>query len=315
MLCLLNMQSFKENNEMNVMISIDSNYILPAKVMLKSLSENVKEKIQVFLLYYKLNQQEISEFLDFFGGGCITVHPVFVDFSLFKSLPVSDRFPLESYSRLVGLFELPKMIDRVLWLDVDIIIKGDLAEFYWQDIKNISVAVVKDLGSEIIIAESHERLHLRSESIYFNSGVILFNLNKIRAYWSKEILIKQIGGFNFRLEYPDQDILNLIFEQDKIILPNKWNYQIKSWSRIEDKDLLTASVIHYVGPIKPWSELYENKVKWIWWSYYCKCFGKKRFIIFWVKNTRNMFYMRYLEKKINFLKQLVKRFIIKVKPQ
>ena len=64
---------------MNIMISIDSNYIIPAKVMLKSLSVNVKENLDVFLLYSRLDDDQIKEFSEFCAEKCnAIIHPIYI---------------------------------------------------------------------------------------------------------------------------------------------------------------------------------------------------------------------------------------------
>lgn len=297
---------------MNIMISIDSNYILPAKVMLKSLSVNVEEKLDIFLLYSRLSNSQIEEFSKFCTERSNAIlHPIYVDAELFREMPVNDRLPIETYFRLLALFILPENIERILWLDADMIIKSDITRFYRTDMGNTSIAVMKDQGSAIIIAECHERLHLQNDSVYFNAGVILFNLEKIRKHWSKETLFEWTNKIQYRLEYLDQDILNLMFEKDKLISSNIWNYQIKSWTEIKEEDLLCAAIIHYVGPIKPWNDKYDNKAKWIWWSYYCACFDKRKYYIFCIKNVWHIFFSKYLDKKLTILKKLIKKIISK----
>lgn len=295
---------------MNIMISIDSNYILPAKIMVKSLSLNTRDTIDLFLLYSRLNNEQIVDLSNFCSENCnVTLYPVFVGEELFEDVPLTDRFPVEACSRLMAPFILPEYIERILWLDADIIVKKDMTELYWKDMDTVSIGVVKDQGSDIVISECCERLHLKNDSIYFNSGVILFNLKEIRKRWSKKELFELMRNIQCRLEYPDQDILNLMFEKDKVIFSDAWNYQIKSWSKFREDDLASASIIHYVGPIKPWSSRWENKAKWIWWSYYCICFSKRKFYMFCIKNTWEIFYTKYLEKKLVFVKKLIRSFL------
>lgn len=152
---------------------------------------------------------------------------------------------------------------------------------------------------------------LLSAYVYFNSGVLLFDLDKVRKNWSKDIFFERVTNIRARLEYPDQDILNLMFEKDLWICSDKWNYQIKSWTEIKEEDLKMAAVIHYVGPYKPWSYKYENKAKWIWWDFYRMCFGKWEFYVFCIKNVWNLFYSKQLEKKLSFVKSLIKRILVK----
>lgn len=200
--------------------------------------------------------------------------------SFFIRLPVNNRFPVESYFRILALFILPDYVDRILWVDADMIIKDNISGLYEMEMGNGAIAVVRDQGPPTVISECYKRLQLQQDSVYFNSGVILFDLNKVRENWSKDIFQEWITNIQVRLEYPDQDILNLMFEKEIWICSDKWNYQIKSWTEIKEEDLRKAAIIHYVGPYKPWSYKYENKAKWIWWDFYRMCFGKREFYVF-----------------------------------
>lgn len=160
------------------------------------------------------------------------------------------------------------------------IIKDNISGLYEMEMGNGAIAVVRDQGPPTVISECYKRLQLQQDSVYFNSGVILFDLNKVRENWSKDIFQEWITNIQVRLEYPDQDILNLMFEKEIWICSDKWNYQIKSWTEIKEEDLRKAAIIHYVGPYKPWSYKYENKAKWIWWDFYRMCFGKREFYVF-----------------------------------
>ena len=297
---------------MNIMISIDSNYIIPAKVMLKSLSVNVKENLDVFLLYSRLDDDQIKKFSEFCAEKCNAImHPIYMDTQFFNGLPVNDRFPVEACFRILAPFILPDDIDRILWLDADVIVKDNISGLYEMEMGERAIAAARDQGSPIVISECYKRLKLQNNSVYFNSGVLLFDLNKVRKNWSKDSFYEWINNIQVRLEYPDQDILNLVFEKDCRICSDKWNYQIKSWTEIKEEDMRNAAVIHYVGPYKPWSYKYENKTKWIWWDFYRMCFGKREFYVFCIKNTGSLLYRKYLEKKIKFVKSQIKRILVK----
>ena len=296
---------------MNIMISVDSNYILPAKIMVKSMSLNTEDNIELYLLYSQLSNSQIEDFEKFcLKNGEILLHPVFVEEYMFE-WGLTNRFSVEACFRLIAPFILPENVEKILWLDADIIVQKDIAEYYYRDLGTSLIGVVKDQGSEIVISECCKRIHLNKNSVYFNSGVILFNLTGIRKYWTEELLFDLIKKVRFELEYPDQDILNIMFENDKILFSDEWNYQIKSWSMVQENDLINASIIHYVGPIKPWEIEYENKGKWVWWNYYCMCFGKGKFSMYCVTNTWKIFYARYLERKIFLIKNFMKKILIK----
>ncbi|MGN0544685.1 MAG: glycosyltransferase family 8 protein [Acutalibacteraceae bacterium] len=283
---------------MNIMISVNQNYILPAKVMLKSLAMNSGGDLNIYLLYSSLKEKDIHAFSKFCSSECgAKLYPIYINPDIFVDMPLTGWFSVEIYFRLVAPFILPDSVQRILWIDADVIVKKDISELYYLPMKNAAIGVIRDMGGEYLVSECCERLQLNS--LYFNSGVILFNLDTIRAHWTKESFLEQIRDISGeKLIYPDQDMLNLIFEKDKLILPDIWNYQIRSWSDITLDVIENVAIIHFVGQIKPWDINYGNKARQIWWKYYSACGWKNGYYLARLKNVYN----RYIGNRIIRLK-------------
>ena len=274
---------------MNILISIDSNYIIPVKVMLKSLSLSIKSNFKVFLLYSKLKEKEVDDLDDFCQNKCnAEMQAIYIDCKQMfggGGLHLPGWFSEEIYFRLIAPFVLPDSIERILWIDADAIVKKSLFELYNSDMKEKSISVVRDMGDKGLVDSCAKRLQLNKKSIYFNSGVILFNLSAIRKRWIKDSFISYIKAIpQNKLAYPDQDILNIIFEYDRNIVSDIYNYQIRSWSDFREDEIEKAAVIHYVGKVKPWNEEYGNKVKELWWDILRRCGRGNSYYVLCLKN-------------------------------
>ena len=106
------------------------------------------------------------------------------------------------------------------------------------------------MGLPGLVKECCDRLKLKKNSVYFNSGIILYNLPLIRKQWSREQFIQAVYNIQkLNLVYPDQDILNILFESNKMLLADTWNFQIRSWNKVNEKVIDNAAVIHYVGEV------------------------------------------------------------------
>lgn len=214
--------------------------------------------------------------------------PIQITADNFKDFTATDRFPIEIYFRLSIPALLPETEERALWLDVDLIVNKSLCEFYNQNFDDNAFVACRD----IYVKEEHiQSLGLSSSKSYINSGVILFNLPVMRKtslndYYNFFVKNEEV------IVYPDQDILNTFFENRiKVLENNNYNVQILDW-RHNDCDLNSASIIHYVGPFKPWSKIYTNPAAQIWDKYYALTFNKGKFYILSQKTHRK------LEKKI-----------------
>lgn len=134
---------------------------------------------------------------------------------------------------------------KILFLDADTVITGDLSSLYNTDITNYYCAAVKDYGLEIQRKKSttelkfnkngqkmlisdylYNKLNFSEKDLrnYFNSGVLLLNLEKIREDNLEEKMLKYVE--NNDLMFPDQDCLNVFFKGKTKLMPYTYNFQI-----------------------------------------------------------------------------------------
>lgn len=170
-----------------------------------------------------------------------------VDWSLLASCPDMRYYSKNTFSRLL----IPEMLpheSRVIYLDVDIIVKSSLSEFWDADMQGRSIGCIEDSGDS-----SYQKNILGLEdTFYFNAGVLLINLDRIRQYNLFQKTLMWIDKYNYLLIFPDQDALNVVFHNDKIKLESKWNY------RPSEKNSNPYSIIHYSCESKPWSYMYTG---------------------------------------------------------
>lgn len=176
--------------------------------------------------------------------------------------------------------EYLKNIPKVLYIDADTLIQEDLSAVYRTNIENNYVAAVKD-GLMYQFPEHIAALNLRNKEFYFNSGIMLLNLEKIRQ---DEIIKKSVIYFNTHNDvFGDQDVLNVVFagkavplsyryncnsvffeEKDAKFLSSFWNENVPSTLKDVYKN---AAILHFAGH-KPWTEWFkEPYLKSLWWKY------------------------------------------------
>lgn len=254
---------------MNIFIAANDNYIYAAKVMLTSFFVNNPYSHNIYFMHSSVSQeniQSLKQLVQTFGA---TFLPIQVVESNFQSFVSTDRFPAEVYYRLIIAEIAPKEETRALWLDVDLVVNGSLDDFYTQDINNHAFIACKDICDR--------RDHLRNlscpaETVYINSGVILFNLERMRNYSLQDFCSYYLAQKD-SIVWPDQDILNGMFcEQIKVLDCDKYNVQVSNWRFHNEYDLNDAIIIHYVGNSKPWFRTYTNSAAHMWDRYHCIAF-------------------------------------------
>lgn len=267
-----------KEKDMNVAISITENYIEYAYVMLSSLFENNKNrKINTYILYNNIDIEKMSlfEVLEEKYHQNIICQNI-PDDIIPEELHTMQHWPKEVYFRCYLPMILPESEDRVLYIDTDTIINGSLDNLYDISFMNHSLVACKDYG--VLKGNLTDKQNELFSGIadfnkddYFNSGILLFNLDRIRTKITVEDIINTAIELNDKLFAPDQDLLNYIFHGD-VYYEDYMKYNL--FARLHfnegydyDRAKENAVIIHYTGR-KPWTgaALRYNTER-LWWEY------------------------------------------------
>ena len=209
-------------NIYHVGCSTDDNYIHHASVMICSLLENNKAgSIVLHILYGEL----LPENIDFLKGlvqryDCrILFHKV--DHTKLEGVKFRTARPLSAaaYYRLL-LSSILEDVDKVLYLDVDTAVIGDISPLFDLDVDKYALAAVKDV---VPCFDDHRAsLSIPYDADYFCSAVMLINLRYWREHDAEPLLLE--FAKRERVVYcHDQDALNYVFKGAWYQLPPKWN--------------------------------------------------------------------------------------------
>jgi lipopolysaccharide biosynthesis glycosyltransferase len=167
---------------------------------------------------------------------------------------------------------LPKL-KKILYLDCDIVVIKDISKLYAMDIDNYSFAAVPQYGDHRL-----QDLHLPVGTKYFNSGIMLINMEWRRtSHMTKKILtfIKKSPEI---LMYHDQDAMNALMRDTRLPLSSKYNYMtsvLESHLIDYKKVRKDIAIIHYTR-LKPWNYLCVNPLKKDYFYYLAKTPWKNR---------------------------------------
>lgn len=197
------------------MIVTNSKYLPYAYVMLFSLFRNHQgTEVDVYLPYEDLTDAEISGL----SGFCASypgkkLHPLYVGTAFKEQVESRNGINVETYYRILGLKLLPENMDRILYLDVDMVIKGSLLPLYETDLSGKAFAVCEDIFGKIngFHEANKRRLSIPPEYSYFNAGVMLFNLALLREEQAADRMLENIYRDYERYEYNDQDVMNEMY--------------------------------------------------------------------------------------------------------
>lgn len=117
--------------QMNILVGFNDSYAVPTQVMLKSLIENNNCTIDIYVLYILLSDASKKLLLSL-KSKRVNIYYIQVKESDFDNVPVMDGYSKEAYIRLFAHTYLPENVERILWLDGDLIINGPINEYYDQ---------------------------------------------------------------------------------------------------------------------------------------------------------------------------------------
>ena len=262
--------------------------------MVYSLCRSHKDaEIDIYLAYHDLRVQDIErlqKIISHFAQKKLHLLDVGGEFALRVSK--AGRFSHETYYRILALNMLPQNIERILYLDADMLVKKELTEVYETPMsETCPFTVCDDIEGHTrgTYESTLDRVAIPHNFHYFNAGFILMNLNYLRKRNSIGYILDAFYRESNRYPFPDQDILNIMY-YDKVqfvpwalynLPPDWWKIDTESLSRgiirfASYPDMLNPSIyqeerfadatiqirdnaciIHYMGFLKPW--MYRNK--------------------------------------------------------
>ena len=260
-----------------VAFTVDENYLPYLKASIRSLLKNAgSTPIEVLICHYNIDESVQNDFLDeLLGRKEFYAHEV--RFVSFKGLvddgclsaigSIGYLTQCASY-RLAIPLAFPNY-DRMIYLDSDLLVVGNIAELFNFDLKGNWLGAVRDLGYPDFYATRSGRQKWCSEHglgnvySYFNSGVLLYDMKAMREYAPLEKLVE--AGINSP-DFPDQDGLNIICQGHVRLLPEIWNVTIGFAMKHQPQLLEDAAILHFATGEKPWINRNVPFAE-LWWLY------------------------------------------------
>lgn len=256
----------KKNARIPVAFICDDNYALPTAVAITSmgLSRHRETCYDVSVIGTDLSDDSEKRLLSLNGEG-LSVTLIKKSFSEEQARVVQVRKRVTPSA--LFKFDLPNIFpetDKLLYLDSDVLIQKDLSALYGIELGETYAGVVSDA---ITLWGRPHREALRMQwNTYFNSGMMLMNLKKMREDMIPEKLLDyRINGRNY---FMDQDALNVVFAGNIRLVPPEYNLLpcFFSWYDIAQMQMLyhvefpkcvediyqNAAVLHFGDEKKPW---------------------------------------------------------------
>ena len=249
---------------MNILLTLDKNYLPPMRVLLTSLFlNNPGERFHIYIAGDGLEEGALPRALCNRFGAELTL--LSVGDSLFAAAPANRYYSRAMYYRLLAAQLLPQELDRALYLDPDMLVIGPLRDLYDTDMgESLFAACIHRGLVDLSTPVNRVRLHTQDAEGYFNSGMLLMNLPKMRARIDPSSIFDYVDRNAALLVLPDQDVLNALYADAILPLDERlYNYDARKYS-----EYLVASqgkcdmawvmhstrILHFCGKRKPWKK-------------------------------------------------------------
>ena len=248
------------NTKRAVVFAGDYAYIRQIETAMKSLCRH-NSHVKIYVLNQDIPQEWFSRlrmYVQEIGGDLIDCKLIGSQYTM----NWSNKLPHINHMTFARYF-IPDFVteDKVLYLDSDLIVTGDLTDLFGLDLgENYLAAARSCFGA----------------GLGFNAGVLLINNKKWKSETIRQKLIELTEKEHKNVKEGDQSILNMLFKDQYSLLEDKYNFQIgfdagaaeKNHAFIFEIPLTPLpKILHYISPDKPWKQFSVGRLREEWWKY------------------------------------------------
>lgn len=273
-------RSYPDKTSVNICFTCNQKYIPHCETAIYSLLCNASEEryYDILILHKDINsrwQDRVKQLEMLLPHATIRFVHIKEPY-LIKKYKTPGYLSIESTYRLLLLSPDYGQYDRMIYMDSDVIVEGDISDLFDLDLQSNAIGAMECLVSRYdsylkralfadnkpynIDAYKRNVLKLRFPDKYFHSGVILFDLNKARQIADEQRLIEILTTHYY--QGGDKETLNIAFNESVYLIEPKWNYlnALELLKNNKDKNVSDMysdisdekAIIHYVGVAKPW---------------------------------------------------------------
>ena len=247
-------------SRLNICFSSDDAYAQYLAAAMVSILRNTNREIRFYILTSFLSEENRNKLESLKSIGSFELEFLNINSEEFNNLPNKiAHLNLYTYYRF-KIATLLSDLDKVLYLDCDIISIDDISKLYDINICEYYVAAAEDITS----IPRKARLGTGN---YINAGVLLLNLDLLRRDGVEDKLFQYAAQNKNKIELGDQDVINYVMAERIKLLPDIYNYQYAtplSLTNVTKPEYARKApegivLLHYAGGKKPWN---TTEVRW-----------------------------------------------------
>ena len=207
---------------MNVCVTVNSKYMRYLYTMLLSLYKNNKRgSICLYVIQRDFTEENKKTILDLTEQYENWVKYIWIDEHKFDSMPVYTKerknLSLEIYFRLLIPELIPDEIDKILMLDVDIVVNHSIEELYALDMSKKCLGAAPNMCANFIVDKTFRKWYPKDRThwIHYNTGVLIWNLKRIREKYPREYLFQMAFKHKIETSTFEEELFNVEFGENE----------------------------------------------------------------------------------------------------
>lgn len=235
---------------------INRAYALPLAVMLESLKQHLRPGVRpvLHLIHAGLPDSILTAI-----ASSVETHSIVPSAVQLASAPSDARFPVQASFPLLMPELLPASLERVLFLDADMLVLDDLMQVWETPLDGHLLAAAVDGAvprcSSPRGVKGWQALNIPAEAPYFNGGLLLVDLAGWRERDVPSRARRYLETTREPIDFLHQEALNAVLWDDWLQLDQRWNLLATLAGRSYGTPLSETAepgVIHFAGRLKPW---------------------------------------------------------------
>ena len=225
---------------------VNARYLLPLRVLLSSLTRHLppRQPAVLYLLHTGLPPAAIEE-----CNRILETRSIQLTSAQLAAAVRSSRFPVEASFPLLLPDLLPPHIERILFLDADLLVRADISPLWHTPLPTQTVAAAVDqavltCGSPRGVKNCQAR-NIPADAPYFNAGVLLIDLARLRQRNVSALARQYLAETGPDADFLHQEALNAVLAADWLRLDQRWN-------SLPGAGIPDARIVHFAGRLKPW---------------------------------------------------------------
>jgi len=242
---------------LSIACAVNHSYLLPLAVMLSSLKHHLRPNLplELYLIHAGIPQPDLAII-----SSIVETYSIALSKEELSAAPHALGYPSEAAAPLLLAELLPPSLERVLFLDADILVLQDLARLWETPLDDHVLAAVPDFALPLCSSprgvKGWQALGIPHDAPYFNCGVLLIHLQRYREREVNRRVRKYFETTREPIDFLHQEALNAALWDDWKCLDSCWNLLASYAGRENDRTSCEGwrrpGIVHFAGRMKPW---------------------------------------------------------------